>query len=231
MVKEKRIMFICPGWQSKKRSVIQKLNFVQFYKRDSRTIEATLRHSSKKRTYADRLKYTEIVYSCIHGGKTFQSESKGVCPNVRTFRNDCPAAIRLKAIKDGQQLEVEAFKHLPQQRILCGAEKERVAGLLKIQANKKLVQQQLMEDTGNVVLLKDLHNIAARVVPRKSVKSVVETLSAVPGADVELILRDENIVTAIFFQTASMKKTYESFPDVLMIDATYKLNAINVQLM
>ncbi|ELT97511.1 hypothetical protein CAPTEDRAFT_213139 [Capitella teleta] len=39
----------------------QKLNFVQFYKRDSRTIEATLRRSSKKRTYADRLKYTEIA--------------------------------------------------------------------------------------------------------------------------------------------------------------------------
>jgi hypothetical protein len=56
-----------------------------------------------------------------------------------------------------------------------------VAAMLKVQANKKLLQQQVMEDTGNIVLLKDLHNIAARVVPKKDVQSVVETLSAAPG--------------------------------------------------
>jgi zinc finger SWIM domain-containing protein 3 len=50
------------------------------------------------------------------------------------------------------------------------------------------------------------------------------------GADVELILRDENIVTAIYFQTTSMKRTYAAFPDVLMIDATYKLNALKMPL-
>jgi hypothetical protein len=57
-------------------------NFVQLYKRDSRTIEAASRRCSKK-IFAARLRYSELDYSCIHGGKKFESESKGARPNVR----------------------------------------------------------------------------------------------------------------------------------------------------
>ena len=53
----------------------QKRNSVQFYMRDSRKIEAA------KRALNTRLVYSEIVYCCIHGGKTFKSESKGERPN------------------------------------------------------------------------------------------------------------------------------------------------------
>lgn len=38
--------------------------------------------------------------------------------------------------------------------------KEKAATLLKMKANKKMVQQQLCQETGNIILLKDLSNIA-----------------------------------------------------------------------
>ena len=39
--------------------------------------------------------------------------------------------------------------------------KEKAASLLNMKANKKLVQETLSQETGNVITLKDLSNIAA----------------------------------------------------------------------
>ena len=39
--------------------------------------------------------------------------------------------------------------------------KEKAASLLSMKANKKLVQDALTQETGNVITLKDLSNIAA----------------------------------------------------------------------
>ncbi len=54
-------------------------NYVQFYKRDSRTIDAALRRAPN-RNFNPSIQYSEVVYSCIHGGKKFKSESKGKRP-------------------------------------------------------------------------------------------------------------------------------------------------------
>ena len=48
------------------------------YQRDSRTTEAASKLCNK--TYNPRIKYSELVYTCIHGGKKFKSESKGIRP-------------------------------------------------------------------------------------------------------------------------------------------------------
>ena len=52
----------------------------QFYKRDSRTIEAALRRAPN-REFSKAIRYSELVYSCIHGGKKFISQSSGKRPN------------------------------------------------------------------------------------------------------------------------------------------------------
>ena len=62
----------------------------------------------------------------------------------------------------------ELFRHLPQQRQLSAATKEKAANLLQMDANKKLVQQQVSQESGKVVLLKDLANIAANSKKGKS---------------------------------------------------------------
>ena len=58
----------------------QNENFIQLYRRDSRNIEATLKRAPNRK-FNPEIKYSELVYSCIHGGKKFKSESKGKRPH------------------------------------------------------------------------------------------------------------------------------------------------------
>ena len=60
----------------------QLTTYSQFYVRDSRTIAASAKRAPNKRIKED-LKYAYIVYSCIAGGKKFQSKSTGSRPNQR----------------------------------------------------------------------------------------------------------------------------------------------------
>ena len=57
----------------------QRDHYVQLYKRDSRTIEAAMRRAPNKK-FKSEIKYSELVYCFIHGGKKFKSESKGKRP-------------------------------------------------------------------------------------------------------------------------------------------------------
>lgn len=51
--------------------------------------------------------------------------------------------------------------HLPHQRALPMEAKTKAAKLLEMKAHKKMIQHQLSRETGKIVLLKDLSNIAA----------------------------------------------------------------------
>ena len=52
-------------------------NYVEFWKRDSRTIEAAQRRRPNK-VIKSSLVYYELRYCCIHGGKPFQPKGKGI---------------------------------------------------------------------------------------------------------------------------------------------------------
>ena len=48
----------------------EQTNFVQFYKRDSRRIEADVRRNTRK-TYNTAIEYANITYACVHGGRAY----------------------------------------------------------------------------------------------------------------------------------------------------------------
>ena len=54
-------------------------NFVELYRRDTRTIENALKRGSirKEQDINHSLVYYEVHYSCVHGGKKYNSRSKG----------------------------------------------------------------------------------------------------------------------------------------------------------
>ena len=54
----------------------ERQSYVQLYIRRSRTIEAAMKRAPKK-SFLQELKYSEVDYACIHGGKKFASRSKG----------------------------------------------------------------------------------------------------------------------------------------------------------
>ena len=86
----------------------------------------------------------------------------------------CIIALRLLFNRDVPMQEL--FKHLPRQRSLPTEAKEKAAKLLQMNVNKKQLQQQLVQETGNVVLLKDLTNIASTTRHGKSRNDVDVTV-------------------------------------------------------
>ena len=54
----------------------KELNFVEFFKRDSRTIKAASKRLN--RPLLPRLKYYELKYCCIHGGQRFKPKGSGI---------------------------------------------------------------------------------------------------------------------------------------------------------
>ena len=47
-------------------------HFIQFYIRDSRTVESAQKRLTKKLN--EKIKYYEVVFCCIHGGRSFKSK-------------------------------------------------------------------------------------------------------------------------------------------------------------
>ena len=126
-------------------------------------------------------------------------------------------------------------------------------------ANKKMVQSQLSCETGQVILLKDLSNVATaakRGASRKSIESVVATLkdkygewkhswhdkvtilksdksmymSILLGASVGVYCDYEQNLKGLFFQDQHMIDTFKAYPELHCIDATYKLVELRLQL-
>ena len=52
----------------------ERANFVKFWKRDARTIEAAKNRLNK--FLKPELKYYELKYCCIHGGQAFKAKGK-----------------------------------------------------------------------------------------------------------------------------------------------------------
>ena len=50
------------------------------------------------------------------------------------------------------------------------------------------------------------------------------------GAVVEVSKNDNDVLTSIFFQTQSWINTYAKYPELILIDATYKLNNLHMPL-
>ena len=65
-------------------------------------------------------------------------------------------------------------KHLPHQRHLDKEEKDKAAKLLHMRVNKKMLQQQLCQDTGKIVLLKDLSSISLDSMKGQSMNVLTE---------------------------------------------------------
>ena len=59
----------------KKKSSYETENFVKFWIRDSRSIGTA--QGRVKRKLREDIKYYELTYACIHGGKKFKPRGKG----------------------------------------------------------------------------------------------------------------------------------------------------------
>ncbi|KAK6178266.1 hypothetical protein SNE40_013072 [Patella caerulea] len=104
--------------------------------------------------------------------------------------------------------------------------------MLKVKANKKLVQQHIQSITGQNVILKDLHNIVSHLRPghRNNFEELLAEMKKSAGATVDAFTDSDDTLQAISFQTEEMRNTFSAYPELLLIDATYKLNDLRMPL-
>ena len=106
--------------------------------------------------------------------------------------------------------------------------------MLSVKANKKLVQHHVKESTGINLTLKDLHNIHQKLKPtadNNRLMSLLELMVQEHGSTAELICtEDDNTLRAIYYQDRRMKVMMSAYPELVLIDATYRLNDLRMPL-
>lgn len=122
------------------------------------------------------------------------------------------------------------------QRRLNNEKKKEIGRMIEAGCNKKRLQSSLAKE-GQTVILKDLHNLSRRVSIKETdqVETVINMLKMQEGGDVfvyseESSVRECKEVVAIAYQDKNMKDMFSSFPEVLFIDATYRLNNLDMPL-
>ncbi|KAK3105874.1 hypothetical protein FSP39_007585 [Pinctada imbricata] len=111
--------------------------------------------------------------------------------------------------------------------------KKRLKLTNSCQSNRKLVQEHMQKTSGKVVTMKDIHNVKRSTPSTDSslLMDLLHEMKKVPGACVEIVKDDEfDIVRGIYFQDGIMRHIFEKYPELLFIDATYKLNNLRLPL-
>ncbi|KAK5649122.1 hypothetical protein RI129_004014 [Pyrocoelia pectoralis] len=84
-----------------------KREYVSFWKRDARTISAARKKT--ERFIDSKLKYYQLKYTCIKGGRNFKSAGKGKKVSS-TYKSGCDAHIMLRASMCGTKLQIISIK-------------------------------------------------------------------------------------------------------------------------
>ena len=115
-------------------------------------------------------------------------------------------------------------------------DKENIRQMVDMKANKKIIQATVMQSTGKVVLMKDIHNLKnpkPKSNDMTTLQSAVNELQKTNGAYVKLQTsnKSENPeLTGLFFQDERMRQVFAEYPEFLCVDATYKVNDLRMPL-
>ena len=158
---------------------------------------------------------------------------------TKSLRQNCPFEICLAVSEDDNALEVlrvnlehkheiskDLYESLPRQRLLPGHVLEEVKSGIKLKANNKLLQQKIEQDTGKKVTLKDISNIKYRTrlsLNRNDLDSVAEFLQKEGDSSVGIMVDEEKHFKGLLYQDTYMRNMFMKFPEVMLVDATYKL--------
>ncbi|XP_067865843.1 zinc finger SWIM domain-containing protein 1-like isoform X2 [Heterodontus francisci] len=205
---------------------------VQLWTRHSRTIEAQ-RRRAPKRPMNDALKFAEIDYACIHGGKLFRARGSGKRTNQRTNKTKCPCVIKVRLSPDGDKFVVkemvESHNHSVQE-----AERERCPRQRRfdkaVQNNRTDIKENLGEAADQGIQREEpkKEKWGSPKMNRTDLEMMVPALALVKDGTVVVVVSKANVLQAIYFQDSSMKLTFEKFPEVLLLDATYRWEGLRL---
>lgn len=189
----------------------------------------------------ERFKYKRIYLKCKFSGQHAQSINS--VRNTTTYKQGCKSKIAVTFKKAENVLVVISldeehnhvqnsvlYKALPKQRSeLIQNANELLVRVTKTKPNYILLQKEISsgsEKTG-VVKRKDLYNFNAKnnaIVGDDDWEKLCHELQRVDSATVKIFHDRENQLEGLYFQDEKMKRFFDSYPEVLMFDATYSLN-------
>ncbi|XP_055306078.1 uncharacterized protein LOC129570476 [Sitodiplosis mosellana] len=188
------------------------------------------------------LKYKSIRFKCkFHGEHVKTTDQR----QTSTYKQKCESFVYATQIdRDGEimleiksmgqvhnhERSIDLFRHMTKQRkAAVEANKDHLEKVLAVKANTRAVQKQVNDSTAEigVITAKDIHNFkySVKKVPVHSndLVRLVDAMIQVENATVKVI-KDGNELDCVFFQDARMKKFFDTYPEVVMFDGTYKLN-------
>ena len=241
--REKGVFYVGQGFASldemeRTKNEYENDHFCELWKKDVRTLVAAQKRVPNRVAIANpSLQYYSLLLSCKFGGQPRKKESR--IRKTKSFRQGCTFQVYITLALDGQALEVmrvaqghnhqlskELYEHLPRQRALSEECKERIADAIKLKANTKLLQRNVVQTTGKRVTLKDIANLKQKCrkeFNKNDLDDVIGLLKRQQGAIVELLIDSENNFKGLFYQDSYMRNIYSKFPELLLVDATYKL--------
>lgn len=122
------------------------------------------------------------------------------------------------------------FKVLPKQRQFNESAQEFLKESTAVKGKVPLVREALMQKTKQFFTLKDLHNQTAKMKSKEKglglseLELLYSELKNLSGATVEIFTDDKNQLEGIYFQDNCMKQNFNLYPELILVDATYRLN-------
>lgn len=116
----------------------------------------------------------------------------------------------------------KTFSHLPKKRKLNQNILNEATNLQALRPNKKLLLKKLSDTSGKTLLLRDKPNIF------KCKETYTNDLNAwLPilknhNCQYEVLV-ENNEFRGLFFQNTDMKNSFDSYPEIVLLDSTYKL--------
>lgn len=213
----------------------EKANLANFFIRSSRPLKVL-----PKIAEADvaKFKYSSIYYKC----KYSETRQPKAGPKVRqsySYKNECPALINIHFKSKRRVLVVDdlhaahnhdrsenIFGGLPNQRRLDEDEKQFAMNMISMKPNMRLLQKEICAKTGKITVLKDLQNIKQqqrKIFAGGDLEAIYEEVKARNDINAEVFV-DNNELQGIYLQDERMRKYFELYPEMALMDATYKLN-------
>lgn len=169
--------------------------------------------------------------------------------DTTSYKQECPSYFKVSMRKrnglkflrithlnethENHQRDEDLFETMPKQRRMSiEANQPFLKQVVQVKPNFQMLQSNLSSGKRKVKK-SDLYNYKIKIQTEKGLvanvdendfdKMVKEMLS-VNGAAVKVCRNEQNELEGILFQDGRMKKIFDTFPDLLMFDATYSLN-------
>ncbi|XP_077537073.1 uncharacterized protein LOC144149387 [Haemaphysalis longicornis] len=216
--------------------------FVKERTKSVAVVNASLTANSVK--LDSKLQFANATFTCKHGGRR-RTTGTGIRPNQRTMKRDCPVQVVIAAKRASQQLEItsavlehnhattkEMFDSYPECRRFDDEEKEFVEPLLEMKVRPSMILQRLNEKTGKAHITKDLHNLKQQ----KNRDDAAQLMAAIAecrrkdNAKIIPVTDESQELQILYIQTPHMRKAFDAFPEVLLLDATYRTNKLRMPL-